>query len=160
MNAMNRVLRRIRRESDGNATVEFALLLPALGLVLGVALEISAMLLAEGLMESAALKTARIASTGYMAEGKSREQTIQEYLARETFGVLSPVRVAFNSKAFGSYSELESNPDGGVAGFGGPNEVVRYSFSYPWEGLTPLLTGIIGTQTLTASVAVRNEPFE
>lgn len=160
MKAMKRTLRRFRGDSDGNATVEFALLIPALGLVLGMAVEISAMVLAEGLLETAAMKTARIASTGYTSEGKSREQTIQEHLASETFGLLSPLRVAVASKSYTSYSDLEANPEGGTNGFGGPNDVVRYSFSYPWDGLTPLLRGVLGAQVLTASVAVRNEPFE
>lgn len=157
---MKPVLRRIRREREGSATVEFALLIPALGLVLGIALEISAMLLAEGLLDSAALKTARIASTGHTEDGRSREQTVQAFLARETFGVLSPDRIVFSPKSFPSYAALDSNPDGGATGFGGPNDVVQYSFRYPWEGLTPLLQTVIGSQTLSASVVIRNEPFE
>jgi len=53
--------------------------------------------------------------------------------------------------------------DMGVAGAGGAGDVVVYRLSYDWPLLTPLAGSVIGsggTFPLTASIAVRNEPWE
>jgi len=53
--------------------------------------------------------------------------------------------------------------DLGTAGAGGPGDIVVYRISYDWPLLTPIMKPLIGhdgTFTLTASVAVRNEPWK
>lgn len=53
--------------------------------------------------------------------------------------------------------------DMGVSGAGGAGDVVVYRMSYDWPLLTPLAGTVIGqggTFPLTASIAVRNEPWE
>lgn len=53
--------------------------------------------------------------------------------------------------------------DMGVSGAGGPGDIVIYRVSYDWPLLTPLAAPFIGhdgTYTLTASIAVRNEPWK
>jgi len=54
------------------------------------------------------------------------------------------------------------DPDMGATGLGGPGSVVLYQVSYDWSLLTPLVADLItqnGKIPITASVAVRNEPF-
>jgi TadE-like protein len=65
-----------------------------------------------------------------------------------------------------SYTDINGNgqwdADMGAAGAGGPGDVVLYRITYDWHVLTPLTApfmGTDGTMTLTASVAVRNEPY-
>jgi len=52
--------------------------------------------------------------------------------------------------------------DQGADGVGDAGEVVLYTVNHEWHTFTPLLAHLIGDNgvvTLTASVAVRNEPF-
>lgn len=52
--------------------------------------------------------------------------------------------------------------DMGVAGAGGPGSVVVYTASLDWPLVTPLMGALIGTDGkigLSASIAVRNEPY-
>lgn len=53
--------------------------------------------------------------------------------------------------------------DVGTAGAGGSGDIVVYRMSYDWNLLTPLAKPFIGHDgkfTLTASIAVRNEPWK
>jgi Flp pilus assembly protein TadG len=52
--------------------------------------------------------------------------------------------------------------DMGEAGLGGPGDIVLYTVTADWHMMTPLLVPFMGSggkMTLSASVAVRNEPF-
>lgn len=52
--------------------------------------------------------------------------------------------------------------DMGAPGEGGPGQIVLYELNFDWELMTPVLTVLAGqndTMALTASIAVRNEPF-
>lgn len=54
------------------------------------------------------------------------------------------------------------DPDQGTAGIGGPGDIVAYIVEYKWTLWTPFakdIWGNGGTVTLTATVAVRNEPY-
>jgi Flp pilus assembly protein TadG len=54
------------------------------------------------------------------------------------------------------------DPDMGAAGLGGPGDIVVYTVTADWRLMTPLLVPLMGTgghMSLSASVAVRNEPF-
>jgi Flp pilus assembly pilin Flp len=65
------------------------------------------------------------------------------------------------------YTDINSNgqwdPDMGAAGLGGPGEIVLYKIKYDLALMTPLIAPIMGGAdgkiTLTASIAVRNEPY-
>jgi Flp pilus assembly protein TadG len=52
--------------------------------------------------------------------------------------------------------------DMGKAGVGGPSDIVLYKITSDWNLLTPLMVPLMGSDgkmTLSASVAVRNEPY-
>lgn len=64
------------------------------------------------------------------------------------------------------FTDVNSNgqwdADMGKAGVGGPGDIVAYIVSYKWTLWTPLAASLWpnnGTVTLTATVAVRNEPY-
>jgi hypothetical protein len=64
------------------------------------------------------------------------------------------------------YTDVNGNgqwdADMGEAGLGGPGAIVVYQISADWTLLTPLLVPFMGTDgkmRLSASVAVRNEPY-
>ena len=55
------------------------------------------------------------------------------------------------------------DPDMGAAGLGGPGEVVLYNIDYQWEFMLPVFEifgGPDGVLNLSASLAVRNEPYD
>jgi len=65
-----------------------------------------------------------------------------------------------------SFNDVNGNgawdADMGTAGVGGPGDVVVYTMTYNWTVLTPLVASVFGnngTIQMTASVAVRNEPW-
>ena len=52
--------------------------------------------------------------------------------------------------------------DRGGAGYGGADEIVVYTVTYPWPLFTPLVSQFIGTGgifTLSSRAVVKNEPF-
>jgi Flp pilus assembly protein TadG len=66
-----------------------------------------------------------------------------------------------------AYTDVNGNgqwdSDMGKAGLGGPGAIVVYQISADWSLLTPLMVPFMGTDgkmRLSASVAVRNEPYE
>ena len=65
-----------------------------------------------------------------------------------------------------SFTDVNKNgvwdPDQGAAGVGGPGDIVAYIVDYKWTLWTPFakdIWGNGGTIQLTATVAVRNEPY-
>jgi len=65
-----------------------------------------------------------------------------------------------------TYTDINGNgqwdADMGQEGLGGPGDIVLYTVTADWRLLTPLLAPIIGSgrnMHLSASVAVRNEPY-
>ena len=65
------------------------------------------------------------------------------------------------------YQDINGNgqwdADMGAAGAGGPGDVVLYRVEVDWDALVPLMTPLMGTGgkiRLSATVAVRNEPFD
>lgn len=65
-----------------------------------------------------------------------------------------------------SYQDINGNgqwdSDMGAAGVGGPGAVVLYTIEVDWPALTPLFEPMMGADgkiRMSASVAVRNEPF-
>lgn len=66
-----------------------------------------------------------------------------------------------------TYTDLNGNlqwdADRGAIGVGNAGEVVLYKVDYKWHLMTPLIANLIGDEegamTMTASVAVRNEPW-
>ncbi len=64
------------------------------------------------------------------------------------------------------YSDINGNgqwdEDMGTAGVGGPGDIVVYTVTYDWPLMTPLLEHLLGENgkvALSASIAVRNEPY-
>lgn len=66
-----------------------------------------------------------------------------------------------------TYSDLNGNgqwdADRGAQGIGAAGEVVRYEIDYSWGLMTPYVAGLLGENGvlhMSASIAVRNEPFD
>lgn len=173
---------------SGAAMVEFALIAPLLlGMLCGI-LEFSGILFAQTLLEGGAREASRHGITGATEEGVGREETILDIINENTFGIIDineldvetlvyetfgdigqpePFTDENNNGTFDTgeaFSDVNGNgvrdDDMGVAGLGGPGDVVVYRLSYDWEIMIPLFEPFFGDEViLDASIAVRNEPF-
>jgi Flp pilus assembly protein TadG len=155
-------LRRLRRDSRGVTAVEFALVLPVILTLLLLVLEVSTLFLAQSLLESAALRGARLGSTGWTESDRSREQTVREYVASQAIGLLVPANLTVTPKAYADFAAIDTTPAASVpVSFGAPGQVVVYTFTYPWRGVTPFFQSVFAGRAidLRAKATIRNEPY-
>lgn len=172
----------------GQAMVEFALLAPIFLGMLCAILEFSGILFAQTLLEGSAREASRFGITGGVEVGNSREEAILQIINDNTFGVLDPDELDIETLVYQSFGDIgqpepytDENGNGsfdageafndingngawdedmGVAGLGGPGDIVIYRLSYDWEIMIPMFRPFFGDEVaLDASIAVRNEPF-
>lgn len=185
------VLARLARDRDGAAILEFAVAFPVILTGLVGLMELMTILFVTALMEGGLREAARFGITGYQPAGISREERIVQLVNRAGIGLLEVTAADVSLTVYSSFEDIgqpepftDNNPangvydpgepyqdvngngqwdaDMGVAGVGGPGDVVLYTLTYDWPLLTPLLTPFIGNGgkiPLEASLAVRNEPY-
>jgi Flp pilus assembly protein TadG len=174
-------------DDRGSVVVEFALVLPLVLTVLAGILEMGLVLFAETLMEAGVREASRYGVTGQGVTDLARQTAIQQIVGTTTLGLLDMNKMTVETRYypdFGSIGEafVDANGNGtydagetftdtngngvwdadkGTPGPGAASQVVLYRLTYPWTYLTPLasLIGCSKTLTLTASIAVRNEPW-
>lgn len=186
-----RIFSRFLRTRDGASTVEFALIAAPFVLIVVGILEVAMILFVNVLLEGGVRDSARFGITGYTPAGTDRISVIREIIRKRTVGLVDMSKVSITTLVYSSFSSIgqpepftDSSPfngvydpgeayvdvngngqwdaDMGVAGAGGPGDVVLYTVSYNWEILTGLFRPLLGSGgvfPLRASVAVRNEPF-
>jgi TadE-like protein len=163
---------RSSKKIKGTVAMEFALLSPALFLLMVGIIEISMMLLAQQVLENATFNATRTGKTGYVAAGMTQEQTIRAALASRGDFLLDMNAVAITSRAYDNLSGVgqpepfvdannngvrdtgenytDSNGNGqydadrGANGFGDAQQVVVYTVTYPWNIMTPLMQDLVG----------------
>ena len=183
------LLRRLRRDADGATAVEFGFIAPALLIVAWATIELGLVLLANTLLEGSVREAARAGLTGYTPAGLNRQDFIKNIVKEHTIGLIDMNNLTIDTKVYASFADIgkpepftDTNGNGqrdageafvdingngqwdadmGVAGLGGPGDIVVYTLKYDW----PLFAGygetIFGTASfpLRASVAIRNEPY-
>jgi hypothetical protein len=164
---------RFTAEHGGNALVEFALVAPALVLLIVGILELSALMLGEVLLQSAVADASRFGLTGRTLAGRTRQDVIRQIVDTETLGLIDSDQLRFDTLVYPSFDSIgkpesftDQNGDGawqsgepftdvngngkwdadmGAAGLGGPDDVVLYRVRYPWRTWTALLRPVMGT---------------
>ena len=154
-----------RETTEGGATaVEMALITPVFFMLLIGITETSMIETAQQLMENAAYNTSRLAKTGYTAAGQSQSQTVTGIMNKElqAFGsFFDTTKITMTSLAYSSFTAAAGGT-GGTNGLGTTQQIVVYTFTYPWKIFTPMIGNLIGTDgkiTLTAKIVVHNEPY-
>lgn len=186
---MLRKIREIRKNQEGSAIIEFALLTPVFFYLIFGIIEVYAYMLAEGIIESAMRQSARSGLTGYTPEGVSRENYIKAQIDEEAF-FIDNEKLEFESLIYSSFENInqpepytDSNGDGyydvgepyddvngnaqwdadmGASGAGSAGDIVVYTAKYNWKFMTPFIGNVIsddGSMDIIASSVVRNEPF-
>jgi hypothetical protein len=177
----------LRRNRDGGVAVEFALTAPLfIAMVVGV-MEIGMVLATQSLMEGAVRDAARYGVTGQ--DDAQRLQIIGDIIADRTIGLVDLDDATVDILTYGSfddigapepfvddppyngvydvgeaYTDINGNgqwdADQGKKGAGNASEVVLYRILYDVPSLTGLVNHLLGTMSLSATIAVRNEPYD
>lgn len=157
---------------SGTTAIEFALILPALLLIIMGSIELSLYMFVQSSMEGASFSVSRLGKTGYTDNGSTREQTIRDALEDKLGFFLDTRELQIESKTYDNFSSVEQpepyvdandngvrddgenftdmngngqfDQDRGALGPGDSGEVVVYTVSYPWHVMTPFLTSALG----------------
>ena len=183
----SRPMQSLIRDQRGAAAVQFAILVPAMLVLLVGSFEVAMLLFVGGTMESAVLAASRYGVTGFTEDGISREQRIRDIIGERTLGFVDLKATKINTLVYASFDQIgqpepftDANKNGvhdpgeefndvngngtwdddmGKAGLGGPGDVVLYDIEFETGALTHLFDPIFGRILHRAAVAVRNEPF-
>lgn len=153
--------RRFARDARGVAAVEFALVGPAMLFLLIGVFETASLIFARWSLESAAYDAARYGSTGWEANGTTREERILDIVADRSFGTVLLTDVAVESRIFPDLASLVAArvPTDGLPGPGGPDDLVLYFVEGTWRPMTPIFDALFDPIPLAVRVPVMNEPF-
>ncbi|MFY9287137.1 MAG: TadE/TadG family type IV pilus assembly protein [Alphaproteobacteria bacterium] len=157
------------RHRKGTTAVEMALLAPVFFMMLIGLTEISLVIAAQQLLESASFNASRLAKTGYVNGTLTQDQTVDEVLNNQlsSFGTLIDTsRIVTTQEAYTNFSAIGAG--GGVGGYGTAQQIIVYTVTYPWKLFTPMMGHLIGTWdtnsssfvlNLSTRIVVRNEPY-
>lgn len=180
-----------RKAQNGAAALEFAITAPFMIMLMVGIMEIAMMSFSSALVEGAVRNASRFGITGLEVDGGvSREAAIIQQIQDDTLGMIAvdnsniqtlvypsfediglPEPFTDDAPSNSTYDEGETfndingngqwDPDMGLAGAGGPGDVVVYRVSYEWPLMLGLLSEFFGTSIdMGASIAVRNEPYD
>lgn len=155
----------------GSAIVDFAILGPALVLLLIGILEAAMLLLTQILLQTAVGDAARSGIVGAGRDGLSRTELVRRMAERVGGTLLDPTRMHLDTLVYPSFDSIGRpepftdvngngrhdagepfidvnrngrwDPDMGASGLGGPDAVVLYRVRYDWRPMTPLLRGLL-----------------
>ncbi len=153
--------RAIFSDRRGAAAVEYALVLPMFLLAVIVIIETAWQMAVAAAVDHGARRGARWVSLGVAApEGVSRAEQLARVAATAAGLPLRPEALSISATAFPNHAAL-ATPAAGVAGLGGPDQVVRYTLEYRSSLLLPFAHQLLpaGWLTYRATVIVQNEPF-
>jgi Flp pilus assembly pilin Flp len=161
----------LSRHTEGSTAIEFAIIAPALFLIMIGTVEMGLVLFTNAVLEGATAVASRVGKTGFTTGGQTREQYIRSTVLRLSGGYLTPSRLTVSTLSYRDFSNvgqpepcITNTPCPGTPGVnfidvngnaawdrdmgnnsaGGAGDVVLYRVSYPWALFTPLLRNIIG----------------
>src|SRR4051794_30044377 len=100
------LLRRLALDRNGDAAVQFAMIAPALLLLIVGSFEVAIMLFVSGTMESAVLAASRYGITGFTEDGVSREQRIREIIEERTLGFVDLDAAEIHTLVYASFDDI------------------------------------------------------
>ena len=189
MRLLKKFFSKATRNDDGSAVVEFALTAPLLITTIVAVMEFAMILFISAVLEGSLRDAARFGITGFTPTGVNREDVIVDKISSATMGLVPITAGHITTLAYSDFSEvgqpepyIDDSPangqydvgesytdvngngqwdaDMGIPGLGGACDVVVYRVETQWELMLGVLASTIGQDvTLTASTAVRNEPY-
>jgi Flp pilus assembly protein TadG len=170
-----RALRRLLRQDDGAAAVEFSLVaLPFLAMVFAI-LETAIVFFAGQTLEAAVADSARLIMTGQAQTQGMSQATFKSQVCGKIYGLFDCMNgVYVDVKTYTSFASVNvTNPVTSgtlnTSGFtyqpGGPGDIVVVRLYYKWPVYVSLLglnlSDLSGNERLlVATAAFRNEPYQ
>jgi Flp pilus assembly pilin Flp len=173
---------RFRKSEDGASTVEFALIIIPLSIMLFGSLEIGYRIYAKSVVNGALREASRMASTGgytgtqiddgvrarivSFRDNATVAITKMNYANFSGVGIAEPI--LSGTVESGEYCFKDVNNSGaweedqGREGLGGPEDVVYYQVNMRYNMLFPFSSTFLGVDrnvTVSANTLVSNEPF-
>lgn len=164
---IKRALRSLRK-NEGITTIEFALLAPIFFLLLIGIIEIGLIMYVSTVLEGATALGARVGKTGFIPEGMTRSEYIEDAVISKTSGLLDPDRIRLRVVPIETWTDswVEEDdpcppiPEPCAVDAGGPGDIVLYETSYEWDIFTPMMGKFFGESiTISGVTPVRNESF-
>lgn len=183
-------MKKFVRDNNGVAALEFAIIAPVLILFIFAILELSSVMLASAVLESAVRVASRAGITGYTPPGVTRDAYVKQVVDANLVH-LKASKLTFETKIYNSFANIgqpepyiDSNGNGvynigetftdvngnltwdsdmGASGAGDAGAIVVYKVTYPWKIITPGIAKFFGENgafNITASMVVRNEPYD
>ncbi|WP_218048612.1 TadE/TadG family type IV pilus assembly protein [Curvivirga aplysinae] len=184
--------KKFKADEKGVFSVEFALVLPFLLVLMFGTIEVGLVMFTQSLMEGALRDASRHGITGQEADADARLEAIIQIIEDKTIGLVDMDTAQIDIltyESFGQIGEGEAYIDGdgngqydlgetytdendngiwdsdvGNAGPGDAGDVVLYRIRYDWPIIAGYAKNFLGNDDgklpLSASVAVRNEPWD
>jgi Flp pilus assembly protein TadG len=171
-----RAVRRLARQEDGTAAVEFGLVaMPFLALVFAI-IETALVFFANQVLETAASESARLIMTGQAQTAGFDQAKFKEAVCSRTYGLFNcNGGLLVDVKNYNSFATINAakpidsngNLQAGDFGYqpGGPGDIVVVRLMYQWPVYVSLLGLNLsdmsgGKRLLMSTVAFRNEPYQ
>lgn len=168
-----RLFRRLARNSDGAALIEFAILGPAfLGLLVAI-LQTGVVFLFQQTLQTATTQTARLIMTGQAQTQNMSEATFLQNVCSAAGAVFDCANLSANIQTFSSFSGVQmTNPVSGGTfnspsnySLGGPGDIVLVQIFYQLPVVTAPLGFTMantsnGNALIVATAVFRNEPYQ
>lgn len=179
------LIKRLHGDAGGAALMEFALILPALCMLLMAIFSLGYRSYAASVLQGSLQEAARMATVGGVTQAQIDARvryrlnhfanrstvTITTRSYSEFSGVAMPERITNDTSPIGSYNvgdcyeDANNNSrfdlDRGSADLGSADDIVLYQVSMVYPQIVPVgrFLGWSDTETLTASIALRNQPY-
>lgn len=178
-------IRKLRTDARGATIVEFAMILPALCVLLLGIFELGYRSYAASLIQGALHEAARMATVGGIpmttidAHVKQRLSnfatnstvTTQTTSYYDFAGVAMPEKITQDTAPLGSYNAGDCYEDAngnssydldrGRSGMGNADDIVRYQITMTYPRILPVASflGWSSTETIVSNTVLRNQPF-
>lgn len=168
-------LKRLKRNQTGSALVEMAFVLPVISLASIGTLEVGITMLSTTMLEGAISEASRTGMTGYVEDGKTRVEYINDLLKDKTFGMVNLDNLTIKQKVYDNFGNVglpepytDADDDGsytsgtdsftdmncndqwdaevGTDGVGGPGQVVLYEATYDANFMTGYFSQMVGDE--------------
>ena len=170
-----KTIRRLTRQQDGAAAVEFAMVAaPFLALVFAI-METAMVFFAGQVLETAAADSARLIMTGQAQNQSFSEAKFKEEVCSRIYGLFNCASgIYIDVKTYTSFASVDTTPPIDQNGqlinnfsyqTGLPGDIVVVRLFYQWPVYVPLLGFNLadmagGKRLMAATVAFRNEPYK
>jgi len=170
-----RTIRRLTRQQDGAAAVEFAMVAaPFLALVFAI-METAMVFFAGQVLETAAADSARLIMTGQAQNQSFDQAAFKNAVCARIYGLFNCTGgIHIDVKTYASFASVDTalpiDADGNlITNFsyqpGAPGDIVVVRLFYQWPVYVPLLGFNLadmagGKRLIAATVAFRNEPYK